>query len=195
LVRRITSFQISREAVIRQLSQEPKSQIDHAFKTILRNRVQRGGILAPGASLVRSGENGKGVASRWYPRTLARRISAIAQVRDKIEFRPVDGLEIISLFLDDPTAAFFIDPPYTAGGKRAGKRLYAHNELNHDKLFKLLSRSRGPALLTYDDAPEPLALASRHSFSVEKVAMSNTHHSTMFELVISTQGARARGNP
>jgi DNA adenine methylase len=188
LSRRITGFEISREAVIHQLSNPPKSDLDRAFNTILRNRVQRGGILAPGASLVRSGENGKGVASRWYPTTLARRIEAIASVRERIEFVSADGLDLICSLTEDPEVVFFVDPPYTAGGKKAGKRLYAFNELDHSRLFALLGQSKGPALITYDDAPEPLLLAQSHGFSVERTAMSNTHHSTMLELLITSPG-------
>jgi DNA adenine methylase len=51
-----------------------------AFATIIKNRVNRGGILANGASFIKNGENGKGITSRWYPETLRRRILAIAQV-------------------------------------------------------------------------------------------------------------------
>src|SRR5574341_1909533 len=65
LISKIASFEIGREAAIEELSQNARSPVDIAFQTILRNRVQRGGILAPGASLVKHGENGKGVASRW----------------------------------------------------------------------------------------------------------------------------------
>jgi DNA adenine methylase len=51
-----------------------------AFTTIIENWVNRGGILANGASFIKNGENGKGITSRWYPETLRRRILAIAQV-------------------------------------------------------------------------------------------------------------------
>jgi len=84
-------------------------------------------------------------------------------------------------------AVFFIDPPYTAGGsngKRAGTRLYVHHELDHDRLFATAERVAGDVLLTYDDAPDVRELATRHSFEVESVAMKNTHHARMTELLI-----------
>lgn len=186
LIDRILRFQITREAVLEELAEVPQDVVDRAFQTILRNRVQRGGIMAPGASLVKLGEGGKGVASRWYPRTLARRIEAIARVSHKLEFHSQDGLELISTYLSDPSAAFFVDPPYTMGAKKAGKRLYAYNNLDHERLFVLLSRAAGPVMITYADAPEPLALASEFGFSVEKVPMSNTHHTTLLELIITS---------
>jgi len=79
---------------------------------------------------------------------------------------------------------FFVDPPYTAGGKRAGKRLYKHNELNHEQLFGDLKSVKGDFLMTYDFAEEILDLARRHGFDVEAVAMTNTHHSRMKELLV-----------
>jgi hypothetical protein len=39
--------------------------------------------------------------------------------------------------------------------------------------------------LTYDDAPEPRALAQQYDFVVEEVPMTNTHHATLVELVIT----------
>ena len=48
---------------------------------LLRNRVSRGGILAKGASVMKQGENGHGIASRWYADTLAARIRTIGKLR------------------------------------------------------------------------------------------------------------------
>jgi DNA adenine methylase len=68
------------------IAQADESLKSRAFATIIKNRVNRGGILANGASFIKNGENGKGITSRWYPETLRRRILAIAQVKDKIDF-------------------------------------------------------------------------------------------------------------
>ncbi|MFH0811107.1 MAG: hypothetical protein V2A77_11680 [Pseudomonadota bacterium] len=84
--------------------------------------------------------------------------------------------------------AFFVDPPYTVGGvngKRAGKRLYTHHEIDHERLFSTAARVAGDILMTYDDSPDVRDLASRHSFEVRSVAMKNTHHAKMTELLIS----------
>lgn len=82
-------------------------------------------------------------------------------------------------------AVFFIDPPYTAAGKKAGRRLYRHNELDHGALFVLASRMAGDVLLTYDDASGVRELAASVEFEVESVAMQNTHLKKMTELVIA----------
>ena len=72
LADRIVAFDMNLSNVKKVLSSKPRRLEDRAFVTLLRNRVQHGGILAPGASLMKEGENGRGVGSRWYPETLAR---------------------------------------------------------------------------------------------------------------------------
>jgi DNA adenine methylase len=187
LIRRIRRFEISREAVIAELCRESHNEIEVAFQTILRNRVQRGGILAPGASLMKNGENNLGVASRWYPETLSRRITAIAASSHKIEFLHKDAFDVIPKYLYAPNAAFFVDPPYTAGGKSAGKRLYVHSSIDHNSLFDLLQNAAGEVMLTYDDAKEVRDLARSHSFFIKPIAMKSTHHTRMFELAITNR--------
>ncbi|MCC6968681.1 MAG: hypothetical protein IT434_00525 [Phycisphaerales bacterium] len=147
-----------------------------------------GGILAPGATFIKHGENGKGLKSRWYAETLAKRITAIGQVRERFTFICGDGIEVMRTYARRKRAVFFIDPPYTAGGsngKRAGTRLYTHHELDHEWLFASAEKLAGDVLLTYDDAPDVRDLAERHGFSVEAVAMKNTHHAKMNELLIA----------
>jgi DNA adenine methylase len=43
---------------------------------------------------------------------------------------------------------------------------------------------RGDFLMTYDNAEEVRALAGRHGFQTKPVAMKNTHHAEMNELLI-----------
>jgi DNA adenine methylase len=185
LIHRIQTFAMTREGVVAALAEAPASDLERAFQTILRNRAQRGGIMAPGASLVKNGERGRGVASRWYPDTLAKRIRNIVACRDRIEFVEGDALVVIPQYAQRATAAFFVDPPYTAGGKSAGSRLYLHNVIDHARLFQTMAKVAGYCLLTYDDAPEPRALAQQYDFVVEEVPMTNTHHATLVELVIT----------
>ena len=52
------------------------------------------------------GENGKGVKSRWYAQTLAKRIRNIQRFRDKITFIQGDGIAIIEEYALQETAAF-----------------------------------------------------------------------------------------
>jgi DNA adenine methylase len=188
LAERILSFDVTLRNVQDVLSLEAMNTREEAFRTILKNRTYHGGILAPGSGLIKNGENGKGLKSRWYPETLARRIRAIARIRDRFTFICGDGISVMQDYAHRNQVAFFIDPPYTAGGansKRAGKRLYTHHEIDHELLFSTTERATGDVLLTYDDSPDVRILADRHSFEIKCVAMKNTHHAKMTELLIS----------
>ncbi len=184
LAEKIVNFKPMPDSVKTLLSSETSSVRDLAFKTIIQNRVSHGGILADGAGLLKNGENGKGILSRWYPATLKRRILDIATVRDQIKFIKGDAFHQINKRLDSPNAVFFVDPPYTASKKKAGSRLYKYHQVDHEKLFDLMSNVKGDFLMTYDDAEEVRDLARKHNFETRLVSMTNTHNTTMAELVV-----------
>ena len=186
LIQRILEFDPNRDQIISVLERRCTSSRDIAFQTLVRNRTQRGGILASGAGLMKSGENGKGVASRWYPETLAGRIAQIQKYRHRIEFVEGDGFEVIEAYRYDHEAVFFIDPPYTASTKRAGRRLYTHNVIDHDALFDTMAAIQGKFLMTYDADPRIEAMAVERGFRIEQVAMKNTHHNQMVEILITS---------
>ena len=184
LANRILGFELTKEAVVRELSKSANSLNEAAFQTILRNRTNHGGIMAPGSGSIQNGENGKGIGSRWYPTTLSKRIRDIGKVKDKIEFVQGDGLTVIGEHAASDDVVFFIDPPYTAAGKKAGTRLYTHNAIDHKALFTLVSALRGDFLMTYDNAEEVQAMAVRHGLDFEAVPMKNTHNTKMTELLV-----------
>jgi len=192
LANRIVEFELTTQSVDAALECEANTTRDLAFQTILRNRINRGGILADGAGRVKHGENGKGLTSRWYPETLQKRILDIGLIRDRLTFIEGDGIEVMGEYADRIDAAFFIDPPYTAAGKRAGSRLYTHSELDHAQLFSVAATVCGDFLMTYDNTPEIEAMARQHNFDCESVAMKNTHHTRMTELLIGTNLAWLR---
>jgi len=184
LAKRLLNFELTTETAKAELAKPPRSRREFAFQTLLKNRTAHGGILAEGAGVLKHGENGKGILSRWYPQTIARRIANIEFVTKRLQFIHGDAFEIMTEYRKDPSAAFFIDPPYTAGGKRAGSRLYTHSEIDHERLFSVCEKLRGDFLMTYDNAEEVRALAERHGFLTKPVAMKNTHHAEMSELLI-----------
>jgi DNA adenine methylase len=67
---------------------------------------------------MKAGENGRGLASRWYPETLRRRILAITAVRHRIAIEQGDGIDAIRRNAGRKDVAFFVDPPYTVAGRR-----------------------------------------------------------------------------
>ena len=192
LAERIRGFRLSRERLYEELGKEPKSTKHKAFQTILKNRTFHGGILAPGSGTLKYGENGKGICSRWYPETLARRILGIEAIRDRISFIEGEGVEVVRKASRRSDIAFFIDPPYTAAGKRAGRRLYKHYSLDHEKLFETVAEVKGDFLMTYDDARGVREMARKREFDMETVGMMNTHHSEMRELLIGRDLSWAR---
>jgi hypothetical protein len=80
-------------------------------------------------------------------------------------------------------------PPYTAGGKKAASRLYAHSDICRVNLFSLASEVKGPVTMTYDDCDEVSAMADSHGLACARVPMKNTHHSVMHELLITNSTA------
>ena len=184
LAKRILNFDLSPESAKAEFTKTPNSQCERAFQTILKNRTAHGGILAEGAGVLKNGENGKGILSRWYPQTIARRITNIELVAKRIEFIHGDAFEVMTQHRKNKDAVFFIDPPYTAGGKSAGSRLYTHSVVDHEKLFSICKNLKGDFLMTYDNAEEVLALAKRHGFETKAISMKNTHHAEMDELLI-----------
>jgi len=180
LTKMITSFDVNLQSVRRILDARPTSVLDRAFATIVRNRMQRGGIMAPGASLMKNGENGRGLKSRWYPETLRKRIESISEVKDRISFICGDGIEFLRYHSYRKDAIFFIDPPYTV----AGRRLYRYPEIDHEQLFRVVSSITSDFLMTYDNSAEIKVLARRFGFDTQEIAMKNTHHEVMSEMLI-----------
>ena len=184
LANRILTFNLTKETVIQEIEKTPKRKREKAFQTILKNRTFHGGILAEGSGFLKYGESGKGIHSRWYPGTLAKRLRNLNHVASRIDFRCDDGLKVMQEFTTNQDVVYFIDPPYTAGGKKAGKRLYKHFDLDHENLFTLCESLKGDFLMTYDNAEEVKNMVRSHGFQMRLIPMTNTHHTTMEELVI-----------
>ena len=180
LVSKILTFDLTFKNVRKILESRTTSIYEKAFQTIIRNRVSHGGIMAKGSGLTKNGEKGKGLSSRWYPATLARRIQAIASIRDRVSFIKGCGFDIIKTHKDSADNCFFIDPPYAA----SGKRLYKYHEIDHRHLFKIFNNCSSDFLFTYDISEEIIKLAQSFNFQTSLIPMKNTHHIKMEELII-----------
>jgi len=181
LANKIHDFELTSENIKRELDNPNKTLQDIAFCTILKNRIFHGGIITKGSGLIKNGENGKGIHSRWYPKTLRDRIISIKYIRNSISFIRGDAFEIIESNLANKDIYFFIDPPYTI----AGKRLYTHFEVDNDRLFQLISRSKGNYLMTYDDSGEIRDLIKKNNLNFRTIEMKTTHHLKKSEIIIS----------
>ncbi len=185
LAQRILDFELTLTNTRQVLEKTASDTKERAFQTILKNRTFHGGILAPGSTFLKHGENGKGIASRWYPKTLARRVRYIKTFSERITFIEGDGLQYMRATADRPGIVYFIDPPYTAPGKRAGSRLYKFFKLDHEALFDIASSVQGDFMMTYDNAESVRNMAEGHGFLISTVPMKGTHHNEVFELLIT----------
>lgn len=129
---------------------------------------------------MKNGENGRGLASRWYPETLKKRINEIVDRKRNISFMCGDGIAAIDAHAKAEGTVFYIDPPYIA----AGRRLYMHSEVDHGKLFATAAAASGDVLMSYDDADAIHFLAGKYGFETARVAMKSTHHVVKNELLI-----------
>lgn len=183
---KVRSFRASGASLERELKDPPPDSFTLAWHTLLRNRVSHGGITAPGSGVLKRGENGKGISSRWYPETLAGRIERIFALRQRINF--VEGDAVTFLESVDRSSAwsgsiFFVAPPYP----RAGRRLYDHGVLDHEKLFTLLRELPFPFLATYERGVRVFNLVEQCGFFCRTTGMLTRSHRKRRELLISNQ--------
>lgn len=176
----IGSIDITPDSIQQLGKAESRSTRDLALSTIVRNRTSHGGILAKGSGMIKNGD-GKGLKSRWYPQTIQRRIKNIHQHSDRICFRQYDALQLLEELKNDGRCAFFIDPPYTA----AGKRLYTFHDINHEQLFELVAQLKGHFLMTYDLCDKVRWLADCFRMEWTTIPMQTTHLVEKREIIIS----------
>ena len=101
LAEKIRQFDLSREALDALATRAPRDVLEHGFRTLVLNRTRRGGILAPGAAFTKKGENGKGLASRWYPATIIMRLKAIGATANRIDFCEGDGMALLARIIHE----------------------------------------------------------------------------------------------
>ena len=181
LANKIINFELTAESLRAEMEKPNKELQDVAFCTILKNRTFHGGIICKGSGPLKNGENGKGIHSRWYAKTLFDRISAINTIKDRITFKTGDAFETIDKHKNEEDIYFFIDPPYT----KAGKRLYTYYDIDHERLFELTAKIKGKYMLTYDDTEEIRGLAEKNGLLYRTIPMKTTHHLEKYEIIIS----------
>lgn len=180
LANQIVEFELTPETARAAIDNAEESLEARAFATIVKNRVNRGGILADGASFIKRGENGKGITSRWYPETLKKRILALDRVKNKVTFVEGDAFDICLENSERDDVVYFIDPPYI----KAGRRLYRYSVIDHEALFSISEKLKGDFLMTYNNLDEVREMALQKNFSMRPVAMKNAHHAEKKELLL-----------
>jgi len=180
LADQIKNFNFNKKNVVIILNAKPRNLREHAFQTILMNRVKRNGILASGAGLLKQGEAGYGLKSRWYPDTLANRILEIMKYRDIIIFKQGDGLRFLRDCINQRNSIFFIDPPYS----QVGKRLYRLGDISQEELFETVSGLNGDFLMTCNKTKEVQKFVDKFRFQTKEIQMSGGLNKKKTEVLI-----------
>jgi DNA adenine methylase len=194
---KIRNFKLTEASARKTLDRNGHDRFNRAFRCLLRNRISRGGVMAPGAGVLNYGEAGKGIHSRWYPDTLAKRIDAIQAIRHKLAFVEGDGLEILRRFCSTPQTVAFVDPPYVAGGRGAGLRLYRHNNVDYKELFKVIRSFNGPMIITYHRSDIVEREAKAAGVECHTVNMHTAHTISKRQLILykaSSNGCTEKNN-
>ena len=148
---------------------------------LLRSRFAWGGVQHSGAGLT----SDAGLASRWRPETLLRRMARIRQERRRFSVLEGDAIEAIRDWGHQEDAFLFVDPPYSCGDAAPGCRLYDRHVLDHDALLEAVAAARGQAVVTYDLTEETLALAARHGLAARPLPMVDGRHRRREELMLT----------
>jgi len=184
LSNKVETFRPTRRNVLAQLKICPRTVHTRAWKTLLRNRMSYGGILASGSGLLRRGQDDMGIKSRWYPETLASRIAWVNRIRRRITFIQGDGLAWIEAYKpqsESESVAFFLDPPYS----NIGERLYTYGRVDQKRLFCAAAKLPGRVLMTYHDSSEIRDLAQQFGFGLREVEMFSRQNTAKTELLVS----------
>ncbi len=185
---RIRKFLLSKTSARETIDATRRDQVSRAFGCLLLNRISRGGIMAPGAGWLNYGEGGKGILSRWYPETLAKRVESIHAMRNKLTFIQGDGLDTLRKFSSTPRAVAFVDPPYVVKGRGAGCRLYSHYDVDCEDLFEVARNFPGPMIITYHRSDIVRRTALAVGIECHTVNMHTAHTVSKRQLILYKPG-------
>lgn len=183
LASQIRDFEFSPSALSKIINSEGGNQRERAFRTILLNRVRRNGILASSGGLLKNGEDGSGLESRWYPATIAKRIERISSMSESVNIEDYTTARycLSEKYKDHDKKCFFVDPPYPT----KGRRLYKHSDVDPNDVFEWVNNLSGEFLLTYEDSNRIERLIYEYGFEYRKVEMKNGHNKYKKEVLIS----------
>jgi DNA adenine methylase len=188
LTARIRNFELTETSARATINASKRGQLALAFRCLLLNRISRGGIMAPGAGWLNYGEAGKGIHSRWYPETLAKRIESIRALRQKLTFIEGDGLQTLRDFRSTPHTVAFVDPPYVAKKRGAGLRLYTYHDVDCEELFKIAQAFSGPMIITYHRSEIVQREADAVGIECRTVNMHTAHAVSKRQLILYKSG-------
>ena len=124
-------------------------QTDQAFSVLLRSRFGFNGILREGGIVATN----HSLRNCW-PLDLGTRLKFLYDTRSKIELFS-DAFEALRSG-DRHDSYAFVDPPYSAGARSPGHKLYRTSHVEHEQLIRFLANWTGSWQLTSEFCPEIL---------------------------------------
>jgi DNA adenine methylase len=162
LCRRIETVPVTVEEWHRQrdVHRDPTTTgLELGFATFFLNRTNRSGIISGG---VIGGLDQKGlwkIDARYNAAKLVRRIRKVRRFRSRITLTRLDAADLLRQWTDaraQHDAFFYLDPPYYVKGGDLYDNFYGHED--HKTIASLVQRVPHPWLVTYDAAPEVIAM-------------------------------------
>jgi DNA adenine methylase len=161
------------------------------FATFFLNRTNRSGVLNAGVIGGRSQAGTYKIDARYNKTRLMSRIQEIGEKRGSIEVTNRDGLQVISEHVGDSDSFIYADPPYFDKGSFLYLNAFA--EKDHEALANVLnSNPNGNWLLSYDNAPEIVALYPRRFQATFSLNYSAHRNGKAHELLICSDAVRQR---
>jgi len=144
----------------REIHRDPEaSGLDLGFATFFLNRTNRSGIISGG---VIGGLDQSGpwkIDARYNVPELVQRVHKVRRFRSRITLTCLDAAELLRQWsggTSHPDAFFYLDPPYYVKGGDLYDNFYEHDD--HREIAGLVERLPRPWLVTYDAAPEVIAM-------------------------------------
>lgn len=131
------------------------SDFEVGFSTFYLNRCNRSGILSGAGPIGGYRQTGKWkMNARFNKSTLAKRISFIGDLRDRISVYNMDVIdllrEVLPKYSNPNNVLIYLDPPYISAGNKLYLNFY--HESDHKRLADyLLSQTELKWIVTYDD--------------------------------------------
>lgn len=160
---------------------EDVDSLDLGFATLFLNRTNRSGIISGG---VIGGKNQRGkwkLNARFNKTDLVQRIRKIGRHRSRIVLTRLDAVEFVEPWCRAeimPASFLYLDPPYFVKGAGLYDNFYSPND--HADVAAAVSKLEHPWIVSYDAAPEIIALFERFNcvrYSLTYSAQTRGHGS------------------
>lgn len=136
---------------------DPSKPFELAFSTFYLNRCNRSGVITGAAPIGGYAQEGKWkIGARFYRDSLAARVRALGNMRDRIHVTEMDAPDFLVDRLprgrDRGEVFVYLDPPYHAKGGRI--YLNSYKDRDHRRLADYLQRQkRLKWMASYDNSP------------------------------------------